>query len=131
PITLLVVDDDMRLAFSIARGLQSRVGNLLLASDGAMALRELAEHPEINAILMDVRMPHLDGKEAIRIIRAEPRHRPIVILAMTAHQEEVEPCRQAGADACLTKPVAIEQIGAAFAEVIATRMPHANDEPPA
>ncbi|MBF0125604.1 MAG: CHASE domain-containing protein [Magnetococcales bacterium] len=107
PATLLVAEDDMRTAYSVAKGLQTRVENVLLASNGLKALKTLETHPEVDAILMDMRMPDMDGYETIRRIRTDPRFRHLPILALTAlaMPEDQEKCLAAGADDCLAKPV--------------------------
>jgi PAS domain S-box-containing protein len=107
PLTILLVDDDMRSSFSLAKVLQSRVGNVLIAADGVKALQQLAAHPEVDLVLMDTMMPTMDGYETMRTIRCDPGRSDLPILAMTAkdRSEDEALCLEAGADACLTKPV--------------------------
>lgn len=81
------------------------------ATDGLKAI-EMWEKGDYDLVLMDIQMPHLDGIQAIRVIREKERIRgggrtPIV--AMTAHDvfEDEKMCRAAGMDAYLSKPIDI------------------------
>jgi len=62
--------------------------------------------PHIDAVLMDLQMPVMDGHEATRLILADPRYQNLKIIALTAHAvaEEIEKCRAAGMCGHITKP---------------------------
>ncbi|MDO4860388.1 MAG: response regulator [Bacillota bacterium] len=81
------------------------------AGNGRVAIEKFKEHEEgyYDAILMDMRMPEMDGLEATRRIRAMDRSDakkiPIVALTANAFDEDVQRSMQAGLDAHLTKPV--------------------------
>ena len=82
-----------------------------LAENGRVAVEKFSSHPEgyYDAILMDMRMPEMDGLEATRRIRAmdRPDARAIPIIALTANafDEDVQRSLQAGLNAHLSKPV--------------------------
>ncbi|MBR1675422.1 MAG: response regulator [Eubacterium sp.] len=82
-----------------------------LAENGKVALESFEGHPEgyYSAILMDMRMPEMDGLEATRRIRALDREdaKKILIIALTANafDEDVQRSMQAGLNAHLSKPV--------------------------
>ncbi|MBF0162128.1 MAG: response regulator [Magnetococcales bacterium] len=122
-LTVLVVDDDMRTVFSIAKELQTRIATVLLAYDGVKALRELELHPEVDAVLIDMRMPNLDGYATMRRIREESRFHHVALLAVTAcaMPGDEEKCREAGADGYLAKPASIEMIWSRLTEVLSVR----------
>jgi CheY-like chemotaxis protein len=95
--------------------LLKRDGHFLrFAADGKEAA-EKARVGRFDAILMDVRMPAVDGLEATRRIRqaeaAEKRHRvPIIGLAERASPEEARRCLDAGMDDCLATPVHLDDL---------------------
>ena len=79
---------------------------LLQAEDGRKAIElALREAPDI--ILMDLSMPIVDGWEATRKIKADPRRRTIPIIAVTANatEEDKAEATRAGCDSFLAKPV--------------------------
>ena len=81
------------------------------AENGRLAVEQFASHPEgyYDAILMDMRMPEMDGLEATARIRAMDRPDaasiPIIALTANAFDEDVQQSLQAGLNAHLTKPV--------------------------
>ena len=81
------------------------------AENGKIAVDLYSEHPEgyYDAVLMDMRMPEMDGLEATRLIRASGRSDsesiPIIALTANAFDEDVQRSMQAGLNAHLSKPV--------------------------
>jgi len=81
------------------------------AENGKVAVDMFAEHEEgyYDAILMDMRMPEMDGLEATRTIRSmnrkDAKKIPIIALTANAFDEDVQRSMQAGLDAHLSKPV--------------------------
>jgi CheY-like chemotaxis protein len=95
---------------------------VLTAEDGengcAMAL---SERPDI--ILMDLEMPRVDGWEATRRLKDDPRTRDIPIIALSAHAlaREREKALAAGCDEFDTKPIEFERLVATLRRVLAAR----------
>ena len=95
------------------------------AENGAVALQMFSEHPAgyYDAILMDMRMPVMDGLTATREIRAleRPDASRIPIIAMTANvfDEDVENTLKAGMNAHLGKPIEPDRMYATLAKLIA------------
>ncbi|OSM04226.1 response regulator [Magnetofaba australis] len=112
PLTVLVVDDDMRNTFSLAHALQDKATCVLMARDGEKALQAIEQNPDIDIILMDVMMPNMDGIEATRRIRSLMTRRQPPIIALTARNEESDrqACLQAGANDYLSKPVELRTL---------------------
>jgi CheY-like chemotaxis protein len=107
PLRLLVVDDvamnrDIAEAFLLATGHQ-----VACASSGMEAVLAVAA-ADFDAVLMDVRMPGMDGLEAARRIRAVPGPRgqvPLIALTAQAFSDQVAECREAGMHIHLSKPI--------------------------
>ena len=112
PITVLIVDDDMRSSFSLAQVLQTKVTQVLMVRDGVKALAELEKVHGVSIVLMDIMMPNMDGLEAIREIRKrdDMRHLPIIALTAKTLPEDREKCLEAGANDYLSKPVELDSL---------------------
>lgn len=101
---ILVVEDHPANQYVVKSMLEALKCNAAMASSGAEAL-ELLSREKFDLILMDCRMPGMDGIETTRRIRAELKQ-PVPIIAMTANNmpEDVERCMQSGMDDFLAKP---------------------------
>jgi len=75
-----------------------------IAEDGQQAVR-MAKENRYDVILMDVRMPGMDGLEATKAIRAENQRVPIVALTAHVMKGDRERCLAAGMDGYLSKPI--------------------------
>lgn len=102
---ILVVEDHPTNQFVVKSMLEALKCDATIASSGIEALDLLDKH-RFDLILMDCRMPGMDGLEATRRIRASPRGRSVPIIAMTANsmQEDLEECKHAGMEDFLPKP---------------------------
>jgi CheY-like chemotaxis protein len=110
--TVLIADDDVRNIFSLTRSLESYGINVVSATDGKDALKQLEEHSGINLVLMDMMMPEMDGYEATSKIRENIRYRNLPVIAVTAKAMtgDREKCIAAGASDYITKPVDVDQL---------------------
>ena len=108
-VRVLVAEDNL-VNLLIAETLLAEQGVLVdTAATGREAVDRVmrADAPPIDVVLMDVQMPEMDGLEATRQIRADPRFAALPIIAMTAHAlaDEREQCLAAGMNDHLAKPV--------------------------
>lgn len=113
---ILIVDDNIDLSRSTALVLTYEGGLVRLARDGGEAIRLLTEQP-YDMVLLDVRMPGMNGLEAYRAMRAI---RPDVrVLLMTAYavQELVEQAIAEGAQGVVYKPFDFDKLLARIQEV--------------
>ena len=106
PLRVLVVDD-VAMNRDIAGSFLRAAGHEVACAEGGAEAARMAADSDFAVILMDVRMPEVDGLEATRRIRALacPRGQvPIVALTAQAFTEQIAECRKAGMDAHLSKP---------------------------
>src|SRR5437660_761418 len=104
---VLIVDDNPRNRFALEVTLNDLPLNLVQASSGPEALRRLLDE-DFALILMDVRMPEMDGFETAELIRQRPRsqHTPIIFLTAFAHDDvQVFKGYSLGAVDYLSKPI--------------------------
>lgn len=104
---LLLVEDDAASKFALGRELRRFGAEVEEAQDGLDALRVLGDRRDIDAVLMDIRMPVMDGYEAMRRIRSNQTHQSLPVLALTADvtSTDRERCMKAGATAFIRKPI--------------------------
>jgi two-component system response regulator MprA len=108
---ILVVDDEPALRSSLERALGLDRHEVELAEDGLEALDRLALAP-VDAVVLDVSMPGLDGLEVCRRLRAAGDRTPVLMLtARDAIDDRVEGL-DAGADDYLVKPFALRELQA-------------------
>jgi DNA-binding response OmpR family regulator len=105
---ILVVDDEPRYVRAAQANLEARGYEVLSAQNGQTAI-ELARRQQPDLILLDIRMPGLDGYEVCRRIR---EFSPVPIIMLTALSDEVNKVRglDMGADDYVTKPFSITEL---------------------
>jgi HAMP domain-containing protein/CheY-like chemotaxis protein/signal transduction histidine kinase len=110
--SILVVDDDVRNIFSLTSMLEDHGMVVRFAENGKQAIDQLKKDSNVDAILMDVMMPEMDGYETTKAIRAMEQFRSLPIIALTAKamKGDREKCIAAGASDYITKPVDTEQL---------------------
>jgi CheY-like chemotaxis protein len=109
---ILVVDDDVRNIFAITSALEAHGANVVYAENGRDGLSLLEKEGDVEAVLMDIMMPEMDGYEVMRRIRAQSRFKDLPIIAVTAKamRADREKCIQAGATDYIAKPVNMDHL---------------------
>ena len=104
--TLLVIEDNPKNMKLVRDLLQIGRYQVLEATDAESGIKLAREH-QPDVILMDLKLPGMDGLSATRIIRADAELKDTVIAALTAHvmQGIEEKARRAGCDGFITKPI--------------------------
>ena len=109
---ILIVDDDVRNIFALTSILEEHQMEVVFAENGRKGIDLLQNTPDVDAVLMDIMMPEMDGYETMRAIRAQTKFRSLPILALTAKamKGDREKCLEAGASDYIAKPVDTEQL---------------------
>ncbi len=108
-LRVLVAEDTATGREVVRQHLEEKGFEVVFAEDGVAAV-DHAKAGGFDVILMDLRMPRMDGFEAIRLIRAHEQvtgapRTPIVVISANSDSEDVQNSLQAGADAHIPKPV--------------------------
>ncbi len=106
--TILVAEDE-ESNFELVRIVLQRRYRLLRARNGieAVTMNE-DEHPDL--ILMDIRMPEMDGLDATRIIKEVNQDTPVIALSAYAFEENIKEAKAAGCDYFMAKPFRVEDL---------------------
>jgi CheY-like chemotaxis protein len=106
PRQVLVVEDDVTVARTLAVLLESWGHHVRVAHDGAQALRAAQEEPP-DTVVLDIRLPGMDGYEVARRLRAEAGLKKARLLAITGDETANDPhrTREGGITQFLVKPV--------------------------
>jgi len=104
---VLLVDDDREVADYVRRELEEESFNVVVAHDGATALR-IAESSSFDILVLDVMMPFMDGLQLTRSLRRQSIHTPILLLTGRDAPDEIVRGLDAGADDYLTKPFSFD-----------------------
>ena len=130
PITILLADDDpddRMLALDALS--ESRLGNKMYCVEDGEELMEYLRHqgsyadpacaPRPGVILLDLNMPHMDGREAIRALKADPELRliPIVVLTTSKAQQDVLRSYELGVSSFIVKPVTFADLVEVMQEI--------------
>ena len=111
PIRIVLVEDNQvfREALELLLGLRSDVEVVASVGDGTEAVPACKAY-EPDVVLMDYRLPGLDGVQATLAVRAACPDTAVVCLTASANATEMEALREAGAVACLTKDQELDTI---------------------
>ncbi|MCB0195035.1 MAG: response regulator [Anaerolineae bacterium] len=109
----ILMAEDNEINCQVAIGILSRAGHrVTIAENGRQALERLEKNSNFDLILMDIQMPGMDGLQATKIIRQDPRWQHIPIIAITAHamKGDRERFLEAGMNDYLSKPIRTKDV---------------------
>ena len=120
---VILVDDDLRNIFSLTSALEQHGLEVLFAENGQDGIALLQTNPNIDAMLIDIMMPGMDGYETMRAIRAQSAFRSLPLIAVTAKamKGDREKCLDAGASDYVSKPIDMDQLLAVLRVQLARR----------
>jgi CheY-like chemotaxis protein/nitrogen-specific signal transduction histidine kinase len=107
PLILVAEDEDNN--FELVKVVLSKRYRLIRAHNGIEAVT-LCEDEHPNLILMDIRMPDMNGLDATRIIKEVNRNIPIIALSAYAFDENIKEAKEAGCDDFMAKPFRVEDL---------------------
>jgi CheY-like chemotaxis protein len=115
---ILVIDDDVRNLFAVTSLLEKRGAQVIPAGSARESFEVLERTPDVSLVLMDMMMPEIDGYEATRRLRRDPRYRDLPIVALTAKAMpgDRERVIEAGCDDFVAKPVEQDQLVSVLAQ---------------
>jgi two-component system cell cycle response regulator len=117
---VLVADDEHQIRDLLSEFLISEGYEVLLASNGEEAT-ELAEREYPDVILLDVKMPGIDGIEVCRRLKAEPKTQYIPIIMITGYDENKIDSIEAGADDFVNKPIDLVELAVRVKSILRIR----------
>ncbi|MDX8436897.1 HAMP domain-containing protein [Mesorhizobium abyssinicae] len=107
---VLIVDDDIRNIYSLTSVLETYDIEVLHAERGRDGIALLEENSDVDAALIDIMMPEMDGYETMRRIRNTPAiaHIPLISVTAKAMKGDRQKCLEAGASDYIAKPVDLD-----------------------
>ena len=120
PVRILLVEDNevFREALELLLGMRADIDVVASVGDGSEALAAVERHRP-HVVLMDYRLPGLDGVQATLAVREAHPEVAVVGLTASANEREVEALYEAGAVACLTKDQELDDIVEALKQAAA------------
>jgi CheY-like chemotaxis protein len=106
-LTAMVVDDDRRSIYAVSALLKRLNVEVLSADGGERGVELLEQTPDVDLVLVDIKMPGMDGYQTMRAMRQLPAGGQVPLIACTAKAEPTERqrCIDAGASAYVPKPI--------------------------
>jgi two-component system, OmpR family, response regulator MprA len=111
-VRVLVVDDEPAVRSALERALRLEAYDVELAADGREALDRLADGAPLDAVVLDVAMPYVDGLEVCRRLRGAGDRTPVLMLTARDAIDDRVAGLDAGADDYLVKPFALKELKA-------------------
>ena len=104
-ITVLIAEDDAVSSLLLKKNLAGENINSIFAVNGVEAIEMVRQYHEIDIVLMDIKMPLMNGYEATRLIKELRPDLPVIIQTAFTSKEERENAKKAGCDGYITKPI--------------------------
>ena len=104
-ITVLIAEDDAVSSLLLKKNLAGENINTIFAVNGVEAIEMVRQYHEIDIVLMDIKMPLMNGYEATRLIKELRPDLPVIIQTAFTSKEERENAKKAGCDGYITKPI--------------------------
>jgi len=120
-IRILIVDDEVQFLDSIGRRLEMRGFDVTKAYDGQAAV-DAAGTAKFDLALLDLKMPGMDGKQVLEILKAEHKYLEIIILTGHGSLDSAVECTKLGAYGYLPKPYELDKLLEVLREAYQARL---------
>lgn len=119
---ILIVDDELDILDYLADKIRQAGHRVETAVDGVEAVLKVIQDPSLEIILMDIRMPRLDGIDALRIIKEINSEKPVIMFTGQAGRGDMALSVQLGAYTCMAKPVSSEKLLESVKNILPTKV---------
>ena len=120
-IKLLIVDDELKFLDSISQRLEMRGFHVTKASNGVDAIKA-ARNQKYDLALLDLKMPGMDGKEVLEILKQDHEYIEVIILTGHGSLKSAVECTKLGAFGYLPKPYELDKLLDILKEAYEVRM---------
>lgn len=107
---IMIVDDDARNIFALKATLKSKGFDCIACTGATEALDILRRENPVDAVLIDMMMPEMDGYEAIPLMKKLDGRLPVIAVTAQAMVGDREKCLAAGADDYISKPIDVDKL---------------------
>ena len=115
---VVIVDDEIDTVEMLSEMMRLAGYQAYPAFSGAKAIELIAE-TNPSAVLLDLMMPDLSGLDVLKYMRSDPRleKTPVIIISAKSFPEDIQICKEAGANSYLSKPIAFRDLRRAIEQV--------------
>ena len=110
-VKILVVDDDLEMCALLSRFFEKH-GYIVHSAGDALQALDILNRENVNFVIADLMMPHLDGISLIETLKQDPRHKDLPVVLLTAYPSEeiLDKGLRKGAAFALSKPIDFERL---------------------
>ena len=108
--TILIAEDEENNYKLIATYLNKTKAKIIRAKNGVEAVELFHQNPNVDIIIMDIKMPQMDGVEANKIIKSFRKELNVIALTAFAYENDIKEFLASGFDAYLIKPIKIDEL---------------------
>ncbi|MEI7987494.1 MAG: response regulator [Chloroflexota bacterium] len=119
---ILIVDDEFDILDYLADKVRQTGHRVETAVDGVDALLKVIQDPDLEVVVMDIRMPRLDGMDALRILKEMNPEMPVIMFTGQAGRGDMALSVQLGAYTCMAKPISSEKLLETIKTVLSTKI---------
>ncbi|WP_345985064.1 response regulator [Sulfurimonas sp. HSL-1656] len=119
-LKVLAVDDDL-INLKLLKSMLMKTGyvaEVIEAKNGADAIGELKNTPDIDVVLLDIIMPVMGGLDMLRVLRADENLKQPPVIVLTTDETKKAEALEAGANGFLMKPVREKELSAKISQLI-------------